>query len=115
MGPTPLLLAALLLVSPSFADTILLGGGLTLHGIVLEHPDQVEVGVPAGVFSYRRDVVRRIDRHDGPLHEYERRRARGDPPQSFTSNTRAGAQVPTSFARLAGHASTAPPHPDLRR
>lgn len=72
-----ILAAAALFCAPAQApaDILTLTSGLVVEGIVCERGDKVDVQVPEGSFTYRRDVVKSIVRKAGALQDYQTRRA----------------------------------------
>lgn len=56
-------------------DTVILTSGLCVEGIATQKGDKIEVRVPEGTLTFRRDVVRQIKTGAGPLNEYDRRLA----------------------------------------
>lgn len=69
----------LVLAAALRADVLTLTSGLKVEGIVVERGDKVDVQVPEGLFSYRRDVVQKIERKASALQQYRDARARVNP------------------------------------
>jgi len=69
------LLALLLLVPAGLADTVVLEGGLELHGTVTERGETVEITRDGRTHRIPRARVREIRRGETPVEEYSRRAA----------------------------------------
>jgi hypothetical protein len=65
------LLVLLFAFSCARADIVVLHSGLKLEGIVTKKGDKIEVRVPEGLFVYRSDIVKEIQKGQSSLHDYD--------------------------------------------